>query len=231
MHHDSFLIKLSRYKNYYRNLTAEDIQQAVPLHHYFNNFYFEYNDKSKDLYFYGVRNHVTFEWSQCEPENRNILTLVTQQPSFLGKYGDMMAKYISPFRYQVATKYLQIGIMNESYPRLMREYLVNAQHLVFYDKNPSIVNKITHQLDKIIGASNIDLETFKMFGPFDVIIQCESDGLKMITSLLPLMEEKGIFVILDPSIKDKVGVVEMQESNTLIKEIIICKDWIGFIRK
>ena len=58
---DSFSTQLGAeskiwYPNYYRNLTAEDIMKALPIHLYYSKFYFEYEPYSRDLYFWGIRN-------------------------------------------------------------------------------------------------------------------------------------------------------------------------------
>jgi SAM-dependent methyltransferase len=41
--------------NYYKNLTEEDIRQAIEIEKHFKEFKFETNNKSHDLYFYGIK--------------------------------------------------------------------------------------------------------------------------------------------------------------------------------
>lgn len=43
------------FKDYYKNLTEEDIRTAIDIDKHFSKFEFEVNEESKDLYFYGVR--------------------------------------------------------------------------------------------------------------------------------------------------------------------------------
>lgn len=41
--------------NYYKNLTAEDIKQAIPIPNIFSYYQFFYNMKTADLYFFGIK--------------------------------------------------------------------------------------------------------------------------------------------------------------------------------
>lgn len=54
--HDSPLTtKISAWSNYYKNLTKEDIHEAIDLENIFQKYEFEINEKSNDLYFYGIK--------------------------------------------------------------------------------------------------------------------------------------------------------------------------------
>lgn len=41
--------------DYYKNLTAEDVCEAIPVDDIFDTYAFFYDDKSFDLYFYGIK--------------------------------------------------------------------------------------------------------------------------------------------------------------------------------
>jgi SAM-dependent methyltransferase len=41
--------------DYYKNLTEEDVMEAIPCDEIFSNYAFYYNKRSHDLYFYGIK--------------------------------------------------------------------------------------------------------------------------------------------------------------------------------
>lgn len=49
------------WKNYYKNLTAEDVCAAIPCQTIFGKFAFYFNAESHDLYFWGVKGDMTGE--------------------------------------------------------------------------------------------------------------------------------------------------------------------------
>lgn len=44
--------------NYYKNLTADDVADAIPIDDIFAKYAFFYNSRSSDLYFYGIKKDV-----------------------------------------------------------------------------------------------------------------------------------------------------------------------------
>jgi len=49
------LSKKDGWGDYYKNLTEEDIREIVDINSLFSEYYFEYNPKAFDLYFYGIK--------------------------------------------------------------------------------------------------------------------------------------------------------------------------------
>ena len=43
------------WSDYYKNLTEEDIRQVIDIDQTFKDYFFEVNDKSFDLYFFGIK--------------------------------------------------------------------------------------------------------------------------------------------------------------------------------
>lgn len=50
-----FTTKIDKWKNYYKNLTENDIRSNINLKFYFSEYKFEVNTESADLYFYGIK--------------------------------------------------------------------------------------------------------------------------------------------------------------------------------
>lgn len=201
------------YPNYYRNLTAEDIQKALPVHLYYSSFSFHYNESSKDLYFWGLRNSTAFTENKMMQEQRNIQIMDniydrfnTDKGSFFHHYTKYYPTYLDKYRYQSGIKVLEIGVFRGESLKAVREYLKNAIEIVGIDINPACQqyqSDVDHIRVEIGDASNTDFLRWvnEKWGPFDIILDDGSHVIDDIATtfqtLFPLLRDGGVYIVED----------------------------------
>jgi len=72
--------RLSKWMNYYKNLTFEDIAKAIPLENIFSVYRCYYNTASKDLMFWGIKKGTSFNFSIVEYTGSNIQRIAPLEP-------------------------------------------------------------------------------------------------------------------------------------------------------
>jgi cephalosporin hydroxylase len=192
----------SWYPNYYKNLTAEDIQQAIPVYLLFNRFYFEYNPISCDLYFWGIRNNTV----NYRPNAMSVIfdKHDTDKNSHFHNYPKYYEKYFAPFHLKNKINYLEIGVWKGESLRAFREYLPNALHVVGIDiDNNCISNQdVNSNISIEIGSqNNIELLTqiSAKYNGFDIVLDDGShklnDVIASFETLFPLLRTGGIYIV------------------------------------
>jgi len=139
--------------DYYKNLTTEDIKEAIPCDSIFSSYAFYYNQVSKDLYFYGIKhvepgmNPIELSVPIYESEIPGDVYDVTHGSTTLKKltsilnkyntdknatfhnYGKYYERYLSIYQ-KKPIRYLEIGVYQGESLRAMREYFENAERVV-----------------------------------------------------------------------------------------------------
>jgi len=201
------------YPNYYRNLTPDDVQRAVPIHLYFDSFAFEANRTAKDMYFWGVRNAKPYGPEENTPEKRSLVAMEATFARFPTDKGPSFHRYtrqyhalFDRFRYATGVRYLEIGVFDGDSLRAMRAHLPNATHVVGVDINPRCkVNEspVDHVFVEIGSATDkAFLESVvAKYGPFDIIVDDGSHIAEHIISafetLYPLLKDDGLYIVED----------------------------------
>ena len=62
---DSYSTQLYEWGDYYKNLTPEDIHQAIPVRSIFSEYAFYCNETSHDMYFYGIKRTEHYAFSDA----------------------------------------------------------------------------------------------------------------------------------------------------------------------
>lgn len=205
--HDSYSLKQTDstwYPNYYQNLSMDDIVKIMPLEKYFNEIHFYRNNKSNDLYFYGIRN------SNQNQLNINLSEFIfnkhnTDKNMFFHNYIRQYKDYLEKFKYK-NIKILEIGVYNGDSLRAWRELFPNATHVVGLDIDDSckvhenINNAIYVDIGNATHKNFID-NIHQKYGSFDLIIDDgshkNSDIIQTFELLFPLMNNKGLYIVED----------------------------------
>lgn len=198
------------YPNYYRTLTPEDVQRAVPVHLYFDSYMFETNRKTHDLYFWGVRNDrpCAGDAVTAEAPAQAVADMAHYPAAHDGDDGllphtCLWRGMLDRYRYATGVRYLEVGVGGGDGLREARDYLRNATYVVGVDANPQCkryerpLGHIYVEIGQTSYGSLVEAMVSK-YGPFDVIVDRASRTAEHTASifeaLFPLLKDGGLYV-------------------------------------
>src|SRR3990167_5513670 len=192
------------YANYYQNLTMDDIAKMMPFQAYFSKIHMEYNVKSKDLYFYGIRNEkpvgVLSDWVV-----QMLDTTSTDKNSSFHNYGRQYSSLLERFKYK-NIRMLEIGVYQGQSLSAWRNVFPNAYSIVGIDIDANC--KRFENLDNgcwvEIGSQDDPeflLKVCEKHGPFDLILDdgshINSHVFTSFETLFPLLNNNGLYIVED----------------------------------
>jgi SAM-dependent methyltransferase len=203
------------YPNYYRNLTPDDVQRAVPIHAYFDSFAFETDRKACDMYFWGVRNAHPLDPTSLTPEARSLTTMesaysgdatITRGPA-VHRYTRQYHAILDRYRYATGVRTLELGVGSAASLRAMRAYMPNATHVVGVDPRPlckawaSAVDHIYVETGSLTDPAFLQ-GISNRYGPFDIVINNDQghmaeDLAKSFEIMFPLIKDGGVYIAED----------------------------------
>lgn len=205
-------------RDYYRNLTIEDIDPHLFLENNFSFFDAYYNEFAKDLYFVGIKKGngeiepISFYYSPGIH-----LTKSSRQPSLLDKifedsnsekkpsfhhYTRQYSKLLEPFQHK-KIRILEIGVKEGQSLLSWKKFFKNADYIVGVDNNPRCKaneNRVQNIFVEIMDSTEISLVSLlkEKYRYFDIIIDDGSHLYSEITqnfmNLFPLLKEDGIYI-------------------------------------
>lgn len=210
------------YPNYYQNLSMDDIFRMIDFQSYFTTINMEYNESSRDLYFYGIRNNKPVASSSSWLVQMFDRTTSDKNSSF-HNYGRQYTNLLEKFRYS-NIRVLEIGVFHGQSLAAWRHVFPNAYSIVGIDIDSNC--KVHENPDNgcwVEIGSQADPEFLRKVsekhGPFDFIIDDGSHyNLHVFASfetLFPLLNDKGLYIVEDTICYKVQGYLDSSKPNHL----------------
>lgn len=208
------------WKDYYKNLTSDDVREVINCDEVFSYHQFYYNGHSSDLYFVGIKKPPSYHAAHVVAANKtgmpafdmkNDMSVIfdkhdTDKNSRFHNYPYYYHRHLERFRKQSDVRFLEIGVREGGSLRAFRDYFNHAVNIVGIDIDPkckasedisrSIYVEIGSQSDAAFLKS-----VHEKHGPFDIIVDDGShihqDMVGSFQVLFPLMNNGGLYIIED----------------------------------
>jgi SAM-dependent methyltransferase len=208
--------------DYYKNLTENDINEALPFNELFSVWDTYYNSSSHDLYFVGIKKgntnlnclekyvHDYVENTSSKVGDVESLDAIfnkydTDKNSYFHNYTRQYNPLFKNFRNK-PIKYLEIGVFNGGSVKAFKEYFCNSTCILGIDIDnkcksyENIEKNIFIEIGNAADANFIKTITEK-YGTFDVIMDDGShtnkDVITCFELLFPLLNDNGLYIVED----------------------------------
>lgn len=181
----------------YPNLTADDVQAAIPVATVFERYQFYENEASHDLYFWGIKRPPPATLSEA------FARAGTDKGPAFHNYGVYYEPYLSPFRAK-PIKLLEIGVADGKSLRAWRAYFHNATAIVGVDVDADCEQHAEPSAGIHVFTGNQRDFAFlravhQEHGPFDIVVDDGSDHrldrIASFNALFPLLQDGGVYVV------------------------------------
>jgi SAM-dependent methyltransferase len=222
------IASINDFKDYYKNLTIDDINESIDLNNNFQYWRSYYNTLSYDLYFIGIKKgseinisikdyttDIHHEIVKTDIKYRRFKTVSsifekynTDKGPYFHDYGRQYEHMFENYR-DKQIKYLEIGVYNGGSLLAMNETFHNNKLIVGVDINPECKKYEDPSKNIFVEIGDgTDYNFIKMinkkYGPFDIILDDGShnnkDVIKTFERFFPLLNDNSLYIVEDTEV-------------------------------